>query len=98
MEHPDVLKDGESIPCVVCGLSGGMPLPSTVDGMMCLDVDFVMSLIVGWVSAIASVPTPKGLNSMNGAPNTMNGNDLDLTHLGNLANQTTLPSQTYFSD
>lgn len=91
MEHPDLDDDDEET-CPVCGSEPGAMLPSTVDGMMCLEVDFVMKLILGWVQAITSVPAPKAPNSSDGESSTTNGGDSALTRLGNLANQTKLPT------
>ena len=93
--HPDLDNDDDSDEvCSLCGLEPEAPLPTTVDGMRCLDIDFVMRLIMGWVSVMTNVPAPKGMNSTSGAENSMSGEGSALTRLGSLARQTTLPAQT----
>jgi hypothetical protein len=72
VDHPALSKrntvtdEHGVITCKKCGLEPGAPLPSDVDGMLCLEMDFIMDIILGWMSAIARVSDPKGVNSSNG--------------------------------
>lgn len=70
--HPEVehsedepTDDNEPV-CPVCGLSEDDPLPTTLKGMQCLEMSLVLSLMFGWVAAIASVSDPKEPNSSGG--------------------------------
>lgn len=72
VEHPDfededLEEDSEIEVCPRCGLEPGAPLPTTVDGLMCLDLRFVMKIFFGWMQAVARIPLPKGLNINAGA-------------------------------
>lgn len=63
VEHPDTDDGG---PCAVCGLLPDIALPATTASMMCLDLDFVMEIIIGWVFAVARVSAPKGMSLKHG--------------------------------
>lgn len=65
VEHPET-DNSES--CDVCGLKEGEPVPATVDGLMCLDLEFITAIIFAWGNAIVRVSVPKGMNSRNGEP------------------------------
>lgn len=67
VEHPDCRMD-EDGNCVRCGIKPGNPLPTTTEGMFCLELTFVMDLIMGWMTAIVQVSLPKGMNFSNGVP------------------------------
>lgn len=54
-------------PCPVCGLMEDDPLPTTLKGMECLEMSFVLSIMFGWVAAIASASDPKEQNLRSGA-------------------------------
>ena len=56
--------------CKRCGMEPGMPLPTTVDGLMCLDFGFFLKLMFGWMEGIMKVSVPKGmpLSNGNGSP------------------------------
>lgn len=84
IEHPHV--PGGSA-CPRCELNEDDPLPTSMDGLMCLDFDFVMTIIFGWVSAQARVAAPKGLSFNNGE---MNPEDL-IASLGQQASPLTSP-------
>jgi len=58
------LLDG--VACPVCGLREGQPVPATVAGLFCLDLDFVMDLILGWVTALTRVSAGKAQSMKNG--------------------------------
>ncbi len=44
----------------------GDPIPTTVDGLQTLELDFVMLLVEAWMDAIASVSVPLDKKSNNG--------------------------------
>jgi hypothetical protein len=91
MEHPELTEDNkqpDSMCCKDCGLMEGIALPATVQGMMCLELGFMMSLIFGWMAAISRVNVPKELSLSNG------GNDIPgevMRLLGQHPNLSTLP-------
>lgn len=85
IDHP-AIKGGAEV-CPRCELPEDAPVPRTIDGMMCLDLDFIMTIIFGWVSAQARVSAPKGLNFNNGE---MNPEDL-LSQIGQQASPLTSP-------
>ncbi len=68
VEHPEpeevkgrVLDEGGAIQvCAKCGIAEGEPLPSTAEAMECLDVDFILPIILGWFSQQATVSPGKG--------------------------------------
>lgn len=98
IEHPEledtvkVSADGQPVlieVCARCGLSEGDLLPTTVDGLMCLEMGFVMALILGWMSAVARVSGPKDPSINNGG---MNSQLEDLMNqIGSLQNPVTSP-------
>lgn len=55
--------------CINCGLPEDAPMPPTPTSMMCLELDLVSVIIMGWIFAVARVSVPKGLNSSNGGNN-----------------------------
>jgi hypothetical protein len=58
--------DSDTPKCSSCGLAEDDPLPPTVAGLMCLDLDFVMVIIFGWMAATSRVSGPKGLSLSDG--------------------------------
>lgn len=75
VEHPD-LDDDDSVfelekssepTCKRCGLSPGQLMPTEMEYMLCLEMQFIMAIIFGWVTAVASASNPKGMNLSNGA-------------------------------
>lgn len=56
--------------CARCGLAEGELLPANGSAMLCLDLDFVVSLLMGWIEATSRVSVPKDLNSNAGGSNT----------------------------
>ena len=79
VEHPEIeneddevlAKDEESGQdiCPKCGLIEGQLMPTTMQSMMCLEQAFVMQIVFGWMTAIASVSLPKGSNMSDGGLN-----------------------------
>lgn len=59
--HPP-LKSDDAVVCPVCSLAESSPLPVTADAMLCLDLDFLLALIAGYMSAVTRVSVPKGLS------------------------------------
>lgn len=95
LEHPEVtgkattavaLLDGPV--CATCGLKEDEPMPPTVDSMMCLELDMIMAIIIGWINAIAKVSIPKGQSFNDGGTNIP---EEVMKLLGTLESQTTLP-------
>jgi hypothetical protein len=76
IEHPAITLAGTDTPtavdlldgaaCPICGLREGDPVPPTVAGLFCLDLDFVMDLILGWVTALTRVSQGKAMSTKNG--------------------------------
>jgi len=66
LEHPDTDLGG---PCPLCGLEAGMSMPTTLDGMLCLELDLIIAIITGWVFAVARVSLPKELSLNAGGRN-----------------------------
>lgn len=64
MEHPEVENDSKI--CTVCELTEGAELPPTTAGMLCLELNMVMTIIFNWINTVAKVANPKGSNSSNG--------------------------------
>lgn len=104
--HPEVTEPSEADEsiCARCGLTEDMDLPISVQSMQCLELAFIMEIIIGWVFAVARVPVPKGLNSSNGA---MTGQgsflpdglvDSITSQLENLQNPMPLPALNFTSD
>ena len=93
MEHPELepLADGR-VPaeCPRCGLAEDTPMPISLESLMCLDINFVFSLIVGWMSILTSVSAPKGPNSSSGETNSLT--EEYLRKLDGLASPLKLPT------
>ena len=66
IEHPALEEiaseelDGIKV-CAHCLLPEGAPMPCTATSLLCLELDFVMRIIFGWVGAISRVSIPKEL-------------------------------------
>jgi len=91
MEHPELTEDNkqpDSMQCKDCALVEGDPLPSTVKGMMCLELGFMMSLIFGWMTAVSRVSVPKELSLSDGGRNIQ---EELMKQLGQHQNLSTLP-------
>lgn len=70
--HPEVNKtsDNDRYPaCGACGLLEDDDMPPTVDSMMCLEIDMIMAIIIGWINTIAKVSIPKGQSFNDGGTN-----------------------------
>lgn len=75
LTHPEVELDEEAPhdwdgTCPNCGLKEDQLLPTTAEGMYCLELSFILSLIFGWIKAVASAADPKAQNSSNGETST----------------------------
>lgn len=78
VEHPDLDEEDfeteeefqNATQCPRCGSEAGQLLPTTVDGLMCLDLRFVMKIFFGWMQAVARLPIPKGLSTNDGGTDT----------------------------
>lgn len=73
IEHPaleEAEDDGNGGKvCARCKLPEGAPMPCTVQSLMCLELDFIMRIIIGWMGAIARVSLPKELSLSDGGMN-----------------------------
>jgi hypothetical protein len=74
----------------------GEALPPTLDGLLELDLEFIMPLIIGWVTTITRASLPKGMNSSNGANASLSEESMRL--LEKLQNQVKLPELNFTSD
>lgn len=92
MEHPEIepLPDGR-VPaeCPRCGLAEGTPMPISTESLLCLDITFVLSLIVGWMGILTRVSGPKEPNSSDGEMNSLTAEYLK--RLDSLASPLKLP-------
>lgn len=88
IQHPAV--DGEKPECAVCELIEGTPLEPTAEAMQCLELEFCVALMMGWIRAITKVSPPKDLNFNNGGTDTQ-GDEL-MRKLAALQNPGTLPT------
>jgi hypothetical protein len=70
LEHPEidfVNDDGTSTEtCPTCGLAEGDELPATVGGLQCLELQFVMTIMFGWMETVSKASAPKGQSSSSG--------------------------------
>lgn len=71
--------------CPVCGLEEGQLIPTTPQGLYCLELKFILSLIFGWMATIASVSDPKELSSGSGGMNSLTQETM--TRLAEMQNQ-----------
>lgn len=69
-DSDDNYQDVEEPVCSVCGLQEDDLLPTTHEGLYCLEMSFVLSLIFGWMAAIASASDPKEQSSSGGEMST----------------------------
>lgn len=92
LEHPEIepLDDGR-VPaeCPRCGLAEDIPMPISLESLMCLDITFVFALIVGWMSILTRVAAPKEQSSDDGETNSLM--DQHLRNLDKLASPLTSP-------
>jgi len=87
MEHP-ALNDGDEV-CLACGLAEDAPMPCTVDSLLCLDLDFIMPILFGWMAAVSRISVPKGLSLSDGGRNIQ---EEAMRLLGQHQNLSTLPT------
>lgn len=66
VEHPE---NEETELCPRCGMAEGTELPATIDGLLCLDLEFIMAIVFGWISTLSRVNPGKGMNLNNGENN-----------------------------
>lgn len=66
VEHPELDTTREDGTCLQCGLAEGAPLPTTLEGILCLDLTFTMSIIIGWMTTLTKASLPKGMSLKNG--------------------------------
>ena len=95
MEHPELTEDNkqlDSMQCKDCGLVEGDPVPPTVQGMMCLELGFMMSLIFGWMAAVSRVNVPKELSLSDGGRNIQ---EEMMRQLAQHQNLSTLPTPSF---
>jgi hypothetical protein len=104
--HPEVSEPSEidEKVCARCALKEDDELPISVHHMQCLELSFIMQIIIGWVFAVARVSIPKDMNLSNGAP-IGQGSPLPdglvkaiTTQLENLQNPSKLPELSFTSD
>lgn len=97
VEHPEidepVKNDYHQWVCPQCNLAEGDPLPTSVDGLKCLELGFVMSLITGWMQGITRVAVPKSLSFNDGEMNSQL--ESLMNQIENNQNQQTLPTPNF---
>jgi hypothetical protein len=89
MEHP-ALPEGAEV-CANCGLVEDTPMPCTVKHLLCLDLDFIMPIMFGWIATISRVSVPKELSLSDGGRNIP---EEVMKLLGQHPNLSTLPAQS----
>lgn len=87
LEQIELSIDEEHVICGKCGLEEDAPVPTTVEHFMCLDLEFLMHILFGWIQAVATMPDPKGLTSNNGGST---GLEAAMERLASMQNQGTL--------
>ena len=90
LEHPDIenaKEQDEDGRCLRCGLAPGELMPTLAVNMMCLDAEFIMQVIFGYLTAVARGAVPKELSTGNGT----NQIDMLMRKLGELQN----PGQSF---
>lgn len=94
LTHPE-LEDiadepvnGELV-CRRCGIAADAEMPINYASLMCLDLDFLVAIVFGWMGAISRVAAPKGMNLSDGAKNTLE--ESVAKRLGQLQNPPILP-------
>lgn len=95
IEHPalsDENKQPDSMACAACGLAEDEPMPCTVTSLQCLDLDFIMPLIFGWIATISRVSFPKELSLNSGA---LNIPEEVMNKLAQHPNLSTLPTPNF---
>lgn len=90
IEHPEIADPNEDGTCPRCGLLEGIAMPCTVQSLMCLDLDFIMPLLFGWMATVSRVSVPKDLSLSDGGKNIQEG---VMKMLGQHPNLSTLPTQ-----
>lgn len=65
LENPEPDGSGGFI-CFHCKQPEGAPMSCDVMSLMCLELDFIMRIIIGWISSIARVSFPKEMSSNSG--------------------------------
>lgn len=71
----------------------GEAVPTNMEGLRSLDMDFVMAIIAGWVTSVARASLPKGLNLNSGAMNTLGADAMKTLEM--LQNPTKLPEPNF---
>jgi len=87
VDHP-ALNDGEEV-CPHCGLAEDVRMPCTVTSLLCLDLDFIMPLIFGWMATVSRISVPKEMTLSDGGKNIQ---EEVMKMLGQHPNLSTLPT------
>lgn len=104
VDHPAIESPTVLGQCPNCGLKEDEPMPCSVTTMQCVEVDFIMSIIIGWVFAVARVPIPKGMSLPNGGTSGQGSPLPDglttaiMEQLETLQNPSKLPELSFTSD
>lgn len=78
--------------CPVCGLKEGDEIAPTAQAMQCLELDFCLALMLGWIAALTKVSPPKELSSTNGGRNSQ---EELMRQLAAMQNPGTLPTPNF---
>jgi hypothetical protein len=89
MEHPALPQGVDR--CANCNLVEDDPMPVNVTSLLCLDLDFIMPIIFGWVATISRVSVPKELSLSDGGRSIP---EEVMKLLGQHPNLSTLPAQS----
>lgn len=93
IEHP-ALKPGDEV-CPECGLAEDAPMPCNITSLMCLDLEFIMPIMFGWMMTISRVSVPKELSLSDGGRNIQ---EALMRQLAQHQNLMTLPTPNLSSD
>jgi hypothetical protein len=88
--HPDI-EDATEDRCPRCARSADEEIPVDPNSLMCLDLDFIVKIMMGWIEATSRVAAPKEQNSNGGETNTPE--DIQTTRLAGMQSPLTLPEQ-----
>jgi hypothetical protein len=93
IEHPELVNpeqaEGHPPICFNCKLEEGAPMPCEVMSLLCLDLDFIMPIMFGWMAAISRISVPKELSLSDGGRHIQ---EELMKQLGQHQNLSTLPT------
>jgi hypothetical protein len=90
--HPDIEDATADAWCPRCELNADAPIPVDPNALLCLDLDFIVKIMMGWIEATSRVAAPKEQNSNGGEMNTPE--DMQTMRLAEMQNPLISPVQS----